>query len=70
MNSATYNAANSSIVITIDGKTYAIPVQSSWRGTGQFAMLGIASAANELHGLWLPADVREQISAILKEQAF
>lgn len=70
MNTATYNAANNSIVLTIEGKTYAIPVQSSWRGTGQFALLGIASAANELYGIWLPADVRQQIAQILQEQGF
>lgn len=70
MNTVKYNASNNSLIITIDGKTYAIPMQSSWRGTGGFALLGITSAANELHGLWLPADVREQIVQILKEQGF
>jgi hypothetical protein len=70
MNTAKYDAGNNSIVITIDGKTYAIPVQAGWRGTGQFALIGIASAANDLHGIWLPADIREQISTILKEQGF
>ena len=70
MNTAKYNAANDSIVITIEGKVYAIPVQSSWRGTGPLALLGVASAANDLHGIWLPADVREQISTILEEHGF
>lgn len=70
MNTVTYNASNNSLIITIAGKTYAIPMQSNWRGTGQFALLGIAAAANELHGLWLPADVREQIAQVLKQQGF
>ncbi len=70
MNTVKYNAGNNSLIITIDGKTYAIPMQASWRGTGQFALLGITAAANELHGLWLPADVREQISQVLKQQGF
>lgn len=70
MNTARYDVRNNSIIVTIDGKDYPIPMQASWRGTGQFALLGIASAANEPHGIWLPADVRQAIGQILKEQGF
>lgn len=70
MNTARYDARNNSIIVTTDGKDYPIPMQSSWRGMGPLALLGIASAASELHGIWLPADMREQIAQILEEQGF
>ena len=70
MNTARHDARNNSIIVTIDGKDCPIPMQSSWRGTGQFALLCVASAANDLHGIWLPAQARQQIAEILKEQGF